>query len=65
MGEMINLFDRLVDMANSQGEEFNDGDEWPGWLAAEWVETDVLEVTYTNPEKGELVRRYRVTEDEG
>lgn len=58
------LIDVFVDKANASGEEFNDGDEWPGWMCGEWVEntdgTHDLEITYTNPEKGETVQRYRV-----
>lgn len=60
MGEP-DLFEAFVDMANSKGEDYNDGDEWPGWMTGEWVSDCVLEITYTNPEASEpLVQRFRV-----
>lgn len=63
MGEP-DLFDRLVEMANATGQDFNDGDLWPGWMATRWVENGagepILEITYTNPERGETVQTFRV-----
>lgn len=60
MGEP-ELIARLVDLANATGEDFNDGDEFPGWFCAEWISSDVLEITYTNPEAPEpVVQLYRV-----
>lgn len=64
--EEPDLIEPFVDMANSHGEDLNDGDEWPGWMTAEWVENPSspdgydLEITYENTDNEKVIQRYRV-----
>lgn len=60
MGEP-DLMEALVINANSLGEDFNDGDSFPGWLTAEWEEDgDILEITYENPANEKTTQRYKI-----
>lgn len=54
------LFEAFVDMANSTGEDFNDGDLWPGWMTAQWVESGGLEITYETPDNVKTSQRFQV-----
>lgn len=54
------LFEAFVDMANSTGEDFNDGDLWPGWMTAQWVENGGLEITYETPDNVKTSQRFQV-----
>src|SRR5688500_9528323 len=59
------MFDHVIEMANSLGEDVNDGDEWPGWTTAEWLEDGTLFITYENPDNEVRTAKYRVTRIEG
>lgn len=54
------LIERFVDMANSMGEDLNDGDKWPGWMTAEWVSSNTLEITYENLDRVKTSQLFRI-----
>ena len=55
------LIEAFVSMANSIGEDLNDGDEHPGWMTAEWADDDLLEITYENTDNEKTTQKYRIT----
>lgn len=61
MGEP-ELIDWVIENANSQGEDFNDGDIRPGWLTAEWLEDEPgrLLVTYEDPDHEVRIAKYKI-----
>lgn len=62
--EKPDLISWVIDNANSAGEDYNDGDEHPGWLTAEWMEDEPgrLLVTYENPANDVITTRYKIEE---
>jgi len=56
----VELIIPFVDMANSMGEDLNDGDEWPGWMTAEWVSSNTLEITYEDLDNVKTSQMFRI-----
>lgn len=59
------LIEWVIENANSLGEDFNDGDEHPGWLTAEWEDENILFVTYESPANEVTTARYKIERIDG
>lgn len=59
------LIDWVIEDANSSGEDYNDGDEHPGWLTSEWLDDGTLFVTYENPNNDVFTAKYRIERVDG
>lgn len=55
-----NLFGALLDNANLVGEDFNDGDSFPGWLTAKWVSDRAIRIDYETPDHEKTMQIWQI-----